>query len=148
MRIAHHDPAVVHGRAWLALVACLALHVADEATHDFLALYNPIARQIRAAIPILLLPVFSFRVWLSGLILAVVVLVLLSRFVFAGRPWTYPASYIFAVFMLLNGLTHMIGSLYSGRLLAGVLSSPFLIVAAVALVWSVPRHGIRQSHGV
>ena len=147
MRIADLDPAVVHGRAWLALVGCLALHVADEATHDFLALYNPIARQIRAALPILPVPVFSFRVWLAGLILVVVVLTFLSRFVFAGRPWTYPASYIFAVLMFFNGLTHIIGSLYYGRLVAGVLSSPFLIAAAVALVWSVPRHA-RQPHRI
>lgn len=35
------------GDAWLASVIALALHVADEATHDFLGWYNPRALRIR-----------------------------------------------------------------------------------------------------
>jgi hypothetical protein len=128
-----------HGWAWLVLTACLALHVADEAAHDFLALYNPIASRIRAAVPFLPVPVFSFPVWLAGLILAVIVLASLSRFAFLGRAWIRPASYVYAVFMLFNGLTHIVGSLYARRPLAGVVSAPLLVAASIFLAWSVPR---------
>jgi hypothetical protein len=113
--------------------------VTDEATHDFLALYNPIAARVRAVVPFPPLPVFSFRVWLGGLVLGVVVLAVLARSVFAGHRWTRPASYVYAVFMLLNGLGHIGGSLYAGRLLAGVLTAPLLVAASIALIRSVPR---------
>jgi hypothetical protein len=35
------------GRAWLMLATVFALHVADEAAHDFLAWWNPIAMSLR-----------------------------------------------------------------------------------------------------
>ena len=132
-------PTRTHGWAWLVLTACLALHVADEAAHDFLALYNPVAVRIRAALPFLPLPVFSFPVWLGGLVLAVIVLAALSRYAFTGRAWIRPASYVYAVFMLFNGLTHIVGSLYTQRPLAGVLTAPLLVLASAFLAWSVPR---------
>ena len=56
----------VHGWAWIALTLCLALHVMDEASHDFLSLYNPIALRIRQAAPVLPIPVFTFLMGLLG----------------------------------------------------------------------------------
>ena len=35
------------GVAWIAFALAVALHVSDEANHDFLATYNPNARAIR-----------------------------------------------------------------------------------------------------
>jgi hypothetical protein len=123
----------------VGLTLVLALHVWDEATHDFLSLYNPIALRIRQAAPFLPIPVFTFRVWLAGLIGALVLLFGLSPFVFKGASWTRGASYVFGAIMLLNGCSHILGSIYSSRLLAGTYSAPLLVLASLALILVVPR---------
>jgi hypothetical protein len=129
----------IHGWAWVFLTLCLALHVLDEASHDFLSLYNPIALRIRQAVPLLPIPVFTFRLWLTGLIGAIVLLLGLSLFVFKGASWTRGASYVFATIMFLNGCSHILGSIYSSRLLAGTYSAPLLVLASLALIIVVPR---------
>jgi hypothetical protein len=129
----------IHGWAWVGLTAALALHVWDEASHDFLALYNPIALRIRQAAPFLPIPVFSFRVWLAGLVGAIVLLLGLSVFVFKGASWTRGASYAFGGMMLVNGCSHILGSIYTSRLLAGTYSAPFLVLASLALMIAAAR---------
>ena len=129
----------VHGWAWVGLTLALALHVLDEASHDFLALYNPVALRVRQAAPFLPMPVFTFRVWLAGLIGAIVLLLGLSLFVFKGAAWTRGASYLFGAIMLLNGCSHILGSIYSSRLLAGTYSAPLLVLASLALIIAIPR---------
>jgi hypothetical protein len=131
-----------HGIAWLALTAALAVHVADEAAHDFLSLYNPIAAAIRAALPFLPLPTFTVTSWLASLAVAVAVLGALSTAAFRGARWAVPASAVYAGVMTVNGLLHLTGSLLLGRLLPGVYSSPLLLVAAVWLV--VAARGVRR----
>ena len=123
----------------MGLTVSLALHVWDEASHDFLSFYNPIALRLRQAAPFLPIPVFTFRVWLAGLIGAVVFLLLLSPFVFRGASWTRGASYLFGAIMLLNGFGHILGSIQSSRLLAGTYSAPLLVLASLALLIAVPR---------
>jgi hypothetical protein len=124
----------IHGWAWIGLTAALALHVWDEASHDFLSLYNPIALRVRQAAPLLPIPVFTFRVWLAGLIGAVILLLALSAFVFRGARWTRAASFVFGALMFLNGCSHIVGSIYSSRLLAGTYSAPLLVLASVTLM--------------
>jgi hypothetical protein len=46
-------------------------------------------------------------------------------------------SYPFAVLMLLNGLGHIAGSFYLGRLAPGVYSAPLLLASSIYLLWSV-----------
>ncbi len=123
----------------MGLTLTLALHVWDEASHDFLSLYNPIALRVRQAVPFLPIPVFTFRVWLAGLIAAVVVLLGLSLFVFRGAPWTRGASSVFGAIMLLNGCAHILGSLSASRLLAGTYSAPLLILASLTLILASRR---------
>ncbi len=81
------------GRAWLALSAALALHVADEAVHDFLAVYNPAVQAIRERAPFLPLPTFSFGIWIGGLAAAVLLLLLLSSFAFRDSRCLRPIAY-------------------------------------------------------
>lgn len=123
-----------HWLAWIALCVALAIHVADEALTDFLALYNPSVLAIRARNPWLPLPVFTFETWLAWLIFAVVALVAASYFVWRGRWAMRPISHVFAGFMLLNGLLHIAGSIYLGRFMPGVYSSPLLIFASILLI--------------
>lgn len=123
-----------HWLAWLALCCALAIHVADEALTDFLALYNPTVLSIQEKYPLIAPPTFTFKIWLSLLIFAIVALTASSYFVWKGRWAMRPISYVFAGFMFLNGLLHMAGSLYLGKFMSGVYSSPLLLAASIALI--------------
>jgi hypothetical protein len=129
-----------HWIAWIGLCGALAIHVADEALTDFLALYNPAVLSIRERYPSSPLPAFTFESWLSLLIFAIVALTAASFFVWKGRWAMRPISYIFAGFMLLNGLLHIAGSVYMGTFMPGVYSSPLLIAASIALIVYTYRH--------
>lgn len=126
------------GRAWVAMAVALALHVADEAANDFLSVYNPAVRSLRGRFPFLPLPEFTFAVWLSGLIAAVIILLALSPAAFRGARWLRIVSWPYGVIMLLNGLGHIGGSIYFGRLMPGVYSAPLLLAASVHLLRATP----------
>jgi hypothetical protein len=120
------------GWAWMGLSLALGVHVIDEAAHDFLSVYNPNALRIREqfAIPV---PVFTFEIWIAALTAAVLALLWLSNYAFLGSRWMRPAAAVFAALMFMNGLGHFAGSLYMGRWMPGVYSSPLLIAGAIAL---------------
>ena len=122
------------GWAWVGLTAALALHVADEALNDFLSVYNPAVEAIRERLPWLPLPVFTFEVWLGSLIIGMVILAALSPLAFLGSRGLRFFAYFFGVMMVANGVGHFAGSVYLGRPMPGVYSSPFLLAAAVYLL--------------
>lgn len=126
------------GQAWLVLSLALGLHVADEALTDFLSFYNPMVESLRVRFGWWPMPTFTFGVWIGGLILAVVALTALSYFAYQGRRWMRVLAYPYGIIMVLNGLGHIFGSIYFGRLLPGVYSSPFLLAAALYLLVSIP----------
>lgn len=121
-------------------MAALALHVTDEALNDFLSVYNPTVRALRAQAPWFPLPVFEFRVWLFGLIAAVLALFALSPLLYRGSRTLRAGAHFFAVLMTLNALGHLVGSLVVGRPLPGVYSSPVLLLAAFVLLWALLRN--------
>jgi hypothetical protein len=127
------------GWAWVSLCLALAVHVFDEAMTDFLSVYNPAVQAIRQRFPLFPMPIFTYEVWLTGLIAAIAILLLLAPFAFRQRGWIRLLSYPFAVLMLLNGLGHITGSFYLGRLAPGVYSSPLLLAGSIYLLWSVRR---------
>jgi hypothetical protein len=129
------------GVAWVALCAALAVHVADEASTNFLSVYNPAVQPIRSHLPFIPLPTFSFPVWLGGLIVAVIVLFSLSPFAFHASRLMVSLSYFFGSVMLGNGLMHIGSSIYMGRLMPGVYSSPLLLVCSLYLLTSVHNYG-------
>lgn len=124
----------------------LAIHVTDEALTGFLPLYNSIVLEIRESYSFIPLPTFTFPIWLGGLVIAVLILVLLSPLVFAGRTPLRYLSYVLSVIMILNSFGHIGASLYWGTLAPGVYSSPILLVAAVAL-WVSTLRAHRESSG-
>jgi len=126
------------GLAWLALCVAFAIHVTDEALTDFLSAYNPAVQAIRARFPLLPLPTFTFRVWLTGLVLAVVVLASLTPLAFRGEALMRPIAYAFGIVMAGNGLLHLVASVYMTKAMPGVYSAPLLLAAAVYLLVSVP----------
>ena len=125
-----------HWLAWMALCVATAVHVADEALTGFLEWYNPTVRALHEQYPLLpiLLPAFTFEFWMSLLIFANVMLLAASYFVWKGRWAMRPISYVFAVFMLVNGLLHIAHSLYMREFMPGVYTSPLLLAASIALI--------------
>ena len=98
----------------------LALHVADEATHDFLSWYNPRALRIRrffGGLPFP--PTFTFWPWLLGLIAAVLLLAVLTPSAFAGARGLRSAAYFLSVVHVVNGLLHLGASIAARRTVPG-----------------------------
>ncbi len=126
--------AATFGLAWLIATIALALHVVDEATHDFLSWYNPRALRIREALGGLPFPpTFTFLPWVLGLSVAVLVLASLIPTAYAGSSWIHPFGYALAAIHIANGLLHVVGSLLAKRLVPGVLSAPFLLISGALL---------------
>src|SRR2546422_11208783 len=109
------------GMAWVLLCLALAVHVTDEASTGFLAVYNPTVVALQAKLGFWPMPTFEFREWLTGLIVAVLLLLALSPFVFRGARWIRPPFCFFAVLMIANGLGHTAGTILGH----GVRSSRF-----------------------
>jgi hypothetical protein len=128
---------------WVALALALGLHVADEALTGFLPVYNGVVEGIRARHPWIPLPTFTFPVWLGGLILGVLLLLALTPLASRGSEWVRVVSIILAVVMTGNALGHIGASVYWGKLAPGVYSSPVLLIAAVALLVTALRAGVR-----
>jgi len=126
-----------HYRAWLLLCAALAAHIADEAYTGFLGIYNPTVLAIRARRPWLVVPTFTFPIWISLLSIAVIGLLILSHWVKRGLHWTVYASYAFALVMLANGIAHLGFSLYKGQWMPGAYTSPLLLAAALNLLLQI-----------
>jgi len=127
-----HDKLVV---SWLLLAFCLLLHVVDEALNNFLDLYNPIVLKIKESISFIPLPTFTFKTWIAGLSIGILILFLITPLVSRRNKFIMPLIQIFSVLMILNGLGHIIGSIYYSKLIAGMLSSPFLIIASASVLY-------------
>jgi hypothetical protein len=133
-----------HGYAWVWLTVALAIHVTDEASNDFLSVYNPIVNKLVSKYPYLPLPTFTFSLWITGLIIAIAALFALSLAVFHGKKFTIYFSFFYGGLMLLNGLTHIAGSFALGRVLPGTWSAPLLIIASLYLLVTTIRVGKRM----
>lgn len=126
-------------QAWLLLAGALAVHVVDEALTDFLAFYNPLVLSIRSQVPWFPMPVFTFGVWVTGLVVLVVLLACLAPAVRLGAFGTRLASWVLSCIMFMNGLGHLAGSLYFQRWLPGATSAPLLLIASLILARATLR---------
>ncbi len=143
------------GVAWIALCSAFAVHVADEALTGFLSVYNPTVLALRARYAWFPMPVFEFTDWLSGLVIAVAVLLALSPFAFRGAGWLRPVAYVFAVVMLVNGVGHTLGTILGHTLPAitfprpmpGFYSSPLLLIASVNMLVQFRRTADQPAPG-
>lgn len=126
-----------YGIPWLVLCGALAIHVVDEAATDFLSVYNQTVRAIRARFPLVLLPTFTFPVWLGGLLTAIVLLLALTPAAFREAPELRPWAYVFGLVMAGNGVLHLVGSIYLRRAMPGVYSAPIILAAAGYLLASI-----------
>ena len=124
----------------------LALHVADEALTDFLSLYNPLVREARARIGWFPMPEFTFGGWLTGLCVLLILLLALSPLAYRGSAALRVAAYPYAAIMLLNGIGHLMGSIYLGRWAPGATTAPLLIVASIWLLAGARAAHPRRQH--
>jgi hypothetical protein len=120
--------------AWFLLVSAAAVHVLDETLSDFLPFWNQLVTNLRAEFGFLPLPTFSFEAWLGGLIIAILFGYALIPAVNSGRKFIRVLTTCLGILMLLNALGHLLGSLYFGKILAGMWSSPFLLLAAIFVI--------------
>jgi hypothetical protein len=127
------------GLAWLALSIAFGIHAIDEALTDFLSVYNPTVERIRERLPFLPLPTWSFELWAASLAVACALLLALTSFAFRGARWMVPLAWIFAVVMTANGVLHILGSFYLGRIMPGAYSAPLLLMAAFWLMRELVR---------
>jgi len=127
------------GVAWLLLCAALAVHVADEAFTGFLSVYNPAVIGFRSRFPFIPVPTFTFRTWLTGLILGIALVITLAPLAFRGGRLISMLAYVFGIMMLANGLLHIGSSIYLKRFMPGVYSAPLLLAGSLYLLDSA-RH--------
>ena len=125
------------GRAWLTLGIVFGLHVVDEAMHEFLDWYNPIATRIRAKLggfpfP----PSFTFWPWLLGLAFVTAAFLFLTPLAFLGRSWLRPIAIVFGAINVFNGLLHLVAAAVLRRRNPGVFSAPILLAASAWLLYA------------
>jgi hypothetical protein len=123
--------------------------VADEGLGGFLGVCNSLVRSLHARLAFFPFPTFTFKVWLTGLTLAVWLPLALSVLAFRGARWMIPLAFVFAALMLLNGLAHIGGSLYMQHSMPAVYSAPPLLAGSVYLLaqaWA-QRVSVPQSPG-
>ena len=128
-------------RAWQFLCLSIAVHVADEALTGFLSVYNPTVAALRARLGWFPMPVFTFEVWLTGLLVAILLLLSLSPLIARGTRWTRAVAYAVGVLMVLNALGHTAGTIFGrtvasvefARPMPGFYSSPLLLAASIYL---------------
>jgi hypothetical protein len=135
------------GSAWLALCVAFALHILDEATTGFLAVYNPTVIILRSRWSWFFMPTLEFREWLVGHIMVCALLFCLTPIAARGMRGLRPLAWAYAVIMFLNGMGHTFGT-FLGHTVAsvtfprpapGFYSSPLLLAASVWLMVRLRR---------
>lgn len=145
--MASRPPNSAQGIAWILFALSIGLHVTDEALTHFLSVYNPTVIAMRQKLGWWPMPVFDFQTWLGGLILFVIVLLLLSPFVFRGARWMRPIAYFLIVIMVGNAIAHIgfsilgrtVNSVRFTRPAPGFYSSPFLLATSIYLLFQLRR---------
>lgn len=120
--------------AWLLMVTAVAFHVLDEAVTGFLPFFNQTAVNIRERIAFFPVSELKFGIWLSILIAAITIRYLLTPVVRRGGRFIRAVTTVLGILMIVNSLGHMLGSLFTGRLLPGFWSSPPLLLTALFVV--------------
>ena len=149
-----HRGAGGFGLPWFALTVAFALHVVDEASTGFLAVYNPTVIAMRARWGWFPMPTFEFREWLVSLMFGVAVCFALTPFAARGVRWMRPLAWFYAVVQLSNAMGHTIGTILGhtvasvtfSRPAPGFYSSPFLFIGSVWLMvrlWKTAASALR-----
>jgi hypothetical protein len=129
------------GIAWLSLCVAFALHVWDEAAHNFLDYYNPTVLTLYGHFSWFPRMDMEFREWLTGLLVAVLLCLLPAPFAFRNARWLRPLAYFFAVIQTVNGVGHVLAQINGGTVPSvrfegvapGFYTAPLLLVCSAYL---------------
>jgi hypothetical protein len=135
------------GGPWFGLCVAFALHILDEASTGFLAVYNPTVIILRERWGWFPMPKFEFREWLIVLIVACGLAFCLTPAAVRGMRGLRPLAWFYAVVMFLNGMGHTLFSILGHTVPAvtfprpapGFYSSPLLFAASVWLMLRLRR---------
>jgi hypothetical protein len=135
------------GSAWFALCLAFALHIVDEASTGFLAVYNPTVTILRSHWNWFPMPTYEFREWLFALVLVCGILFCLTPVAARGMRGLRPLAWAYSIIMLLNSLGHTLFTILGHtvatvtfpRPAPGFYSSPFLLVASLWLMFRLRR---------
>jgi hypothetical protein len=116
------------------MVSAVGFHVLDEALTDFLPFYNQLVSEIREGVGFFPMPTFSFGSWLTALIIAIAIGYSLIPLVNHGGKFIRVFTTALGLLMIANALGHLLGSVYFGKIIPGMWSSPFLLLAAFYVV--------------
>jgi len=142
------------GTPWLLLCLAFALHVWDEAAHDFLSYYNSTVLALYGHFSWFPRMDLHFRSWLAALLVVNLVLLALTPWAYRNAGWLRPLAYAFAGIQLLNGTGHILAAIW-GRtvpsvhfegLAPGVYTAPLLIVLAAYLILAVRKSRASSSN--
>jgi len=142
------------GLAWFLLCLAFCAHVADEALTGFLPVYNATVLAMRSQYKWYPMPTFEYRDWLTALIVANIVLLLLTPFAFRNAWWLRPLAYFYATVHLLNGIGHTMATIFGrtassihfARPAPGFYSSPLLLAGSIYLFIRLRASRRSQSH--
>jgi hypothetical protein len=132
--------------SYLILVGSLILHVIDEAINHFLDFFNLLVIKLKEHLTIFPFPVFTFKIWITGLTLAIIILIIITRFIQRRNRFAFVITRIFAVLMIINGLGHIAFSIYYKRIIPGMLSSPVLIFFSIYFIYQVQQSYKLNNH--
>ncbi len=128
------------GVAWLVFGYTICLHVLDEASHDFLSVYIPNAVALRRALRFLPVPLFTFQSWIGSLSLGLAIWLALAPLAFRGSRGLRWLAIVVAILVgIVNGLAHILSSIYLARLMPGVYSAPLILLSGFFLLRSARR---------
>jgi hypothetical protein len=129
------------GLPWLLLWIVFALHVWDEAAHDFLSYFNATALTLYGHFSWFPRMDMTFRQWLVGLLVAIAICAALTPFAYKNARWLRPLAYLFALIQLLHGLGNLSAQILGGTVPSvrfdgpspGIYTAPLLLAAAAYL---------------
>jgi hypothetical protein len=130
------------GQPWFALCVAFALHVFDEATTGFLAVYNPTVTALRERWGWFPMPNFQFRTWLTMLIVLLVFCFALTPLAGRNVRAMRPFAWFFAILHLINASGHTLATIFGQtvstvtfpRPAPGFYSSPLLFIGSIWLM--------------
>jgi hypothetical protein len=137
------------GLAWQLLCLAFVAHFVDEALTDFLSYYNATVLTLYGHFSWFPRMDMDFRGWITVLIVANAVSLLLTPFAYRNAGFLRPVAYFFAGIMLLNGvghifftvLGHTVPSVSFEGTAPGFYSSPLLLAASIYLLVRLRRSG-------
>ena len=145
-----------YGLAWLLLCIAFALHVWDEAAHDFLSYYNATVLALYGHFSWFPRLDLTFQQWFIGLVATIILLLALTPFAFRNSSWLRAVAYLFGIVLFCAGLGHILMTIRGHSVPSvvfdgpapGVYSSPLLLLASTYLFWSLYKSSTRSAAAV